>query len=236
MALILNIETSTAVCSVSLGKDGELFAYKENKEGMNHATHLTVFIDSILKENKLTPNDLDAVSVSMGPGSYTGLRIGVSTAKGLCYGSNLPLIAISTLQAMTAPLLKNKAVISQLGDPDESIFCPMIDARRMEVYTAFYSFKNEELRQTSAEIIDEESFVSDLAKNEIVFFGDGSSKCQSSLQSENAIFVNDITPTAIGMIELSEAKFKAEAFEDVAYFEPFYLKDFVATTPKKNIF
>lgn len=236
MALILNIETSTAVCSVSLGKDGDLLAYKENKEGMNHATHLTVFIDSILKENKLTPNDLDAVAVSMGPGSYTGLRIGVSTAKGLCYGSNLPLIAISTLQAMTAPLLKDKAVISQLGDPEVSIFCPMIDARRMEVYTAFYSFKNEELRQISAEIIDEESFVSDLAKNEIVFFGDGSSKCQSSLQSENAIFVNDITPTAIGMVELSEAKFKAEAFEDVAYFEPFYLKDFVATTPKKNIF
>ncbi|MFT5749165.1 MAG: tRNA threonylcarbamoyladenosine biosynthesis protein TsaB [Ancylomarina sp.] len=236
MALILNIETSTSVCSVSLGKDGELLAYKENKEGMNHATHLTVFIDSILKENNLTPNDLNAIAVSMGPGSYTGLRIGVSTAKGLCYGTSLPLIAISTLQAMTAPLLKDKAIVSQLGDPEASVFCPMIDARRMEVYTAFYSFKNEEIRQVSAEIIDEESFVSDLAKNEIVFFGDGSSKCQSSLQSQNAIFVDDITPTAIGMIELSEAKFKAKAFEDVAYFEPFYLKDFVATTPKKNIF
>jgi len=236
MALILNIETSTAVCSVSLGKDGELLAYKENKEGMNHATHLTVFIDSILKDNQLTPGDLDAIAVSMGPGSYTGLRIGVSTAKGLCYGSRLPLIAVSTLQAMTAPLLENKAIISQLGDPEASIFCPMIDARRMEVYTAFYSFKNEELRKISAEIIDEESFVADLAKNEIVFFGDGSAKCQSSLQSQNAIFVDDITPTAIGMIQLSEAKFKAEAFEDVAYFEPFYLKDFVATTPKKNIF
>ncbi len=236
MALILNIETSTAVCSVSLGKDGKLLAYKENKEGMNHATHLTVFIDSILKENGLTPNDLDAIAVSMGPGSYTGLRIGVSTAKGLCYGSNLPLIAVSTLQAMTVPLLRDEAIISQLGDPEASIFCPMIDARRMEVYTAFYSYKNEELRKVSAEIIDEESFVSDLAKNEIVFFGDGSSKCQSSLQSSNAIFVDDITPTAIGMIELSEAKYKIEAFEDVAYFEPFYLKDFVATTPKKNIF
>lgn len=236
MALILNIETSTAVCSVSLGKDGELLTYKENKEGMNHATHLTVFIDSILKENGLTPNDLDAIAVSMGPGSYTGLRIGVSTAKGLCYGSNLPLIAVSTLQAMTAPLLKDKAITSQLGDSAASIFCPMIDARRMEVYTAFYSFKNEEIRKVSAEIIDEESFVSDLAKSEIVFFGDGSSKCQSSLQSPNAIFVDDITPTAIGMIELSEAKYKAKAFEDVAYFEPFYLKDFVATTPKKNIF
>ncbi|MGZ2368935.1 tRNA (adenosine(37)-N6)-threonylcarbamoyltransferase complex dimerization subunit type 1 TsaB [Ancylomarina sp. YFZ004] len=236
MALILNIETSTAVCSVSLGKDGELIAYKENKEGMNHATHLTVFIDSILKENQLTPGDLDAVAVSMGPGSYTGLRIGVSTAKGLCYGSSLPLIAVSTLQAMTAPLLKNKDIISQLGDPEASIFCPMIDARRMEVYTAFYSFKNEEIRKVSAEIIDEESFVSDLDKSEIVFFGDGSAKCQSSLQSQNAIFVDDITPTAIGMIQLSEAKYKTKAFEDVAYFEPFYLKDFVATTPRKNIF
>ncbi|MRT94457.1 tRNA (adenosine(37)-N6)-threonylcarbamoyltransferase complex dimerization subunit type 1 TsaB [Ancylomarina sp. 16SWW S1-10-2] len=236
MALILNIETSTAVCSVSLGKDGELLAYKENKEGMNHATHLTVFIDTILKENNLTPNDLDAVAVSMGPGSYTGLRIGVSTAKGICYGSSLPLIAVSTLQAMTAPLLNDKSITSQLVDLEASVFCPMIDARRMEVYTAFYSYKNEELRKISAEIIDETSFVSDLAKNEIVFFGDGSLKCQASLQSQNAIFVNDITPTAIGMIELSEAKYKKEAFEDVAYFEPFYLKDFVATTPKKNIF
>ncbi len=236
MALILNIETSTAVCSVSLGKDGELLAYKENKEGMNHATHLTVFIDSILKENNLTPSDLDAVAVSMGPGSYTGLRIGVSTAKGLCYGSRLPLIAISTLQAMTAPVLKNKAVLSQLRKPETCIFCPMIDARRMEVYTAFYSYKNEEVRAIAAEIIDEDSFSSDLKKSEIVFFGDGSAKCQSSLQSENAIFINHITPTAIGMIGLSEAKFKNQAFEDVAYFEPFYLKDFVATTPKKSVF
>ncbi|RXQ89062.1 tRNA (adenosine(37)-N6)-threonylcarbamoyltransferase complex dimerization subunit type 1 TsaB [Ancylomarina salipaludis] len=235
MALILNIETSTAVCSVSLGKDGELLAYKENKEGMNHATHLTVFIDAILKENQLTPNDLDAVAVSMGPGSYTGLRIGVSTAKGLCYGSSLPLIAVSTLQAMTVPLLKNEAILSQLGDPEASIFCPMIDARRMEVYTAFYSSKNEEIREISAEIIDEASFAADLEKTEIVFFGDGSSKCQSSLQSQNAIFVSDVTPTAVGMVQLAEAKFQAEDFENVAYFEPFYLKDFVATTPKKNI-
>ncbi|MDE5422938.1 tRNA (adenosine(37)-N6)-threonylcarbamoyltransferase complex dimerization subunit type 1 TsaB [Ancylomarina sp. DW003] len=236
MALILNIETSTAVCSVSLGKDGRLLAYKENKEGMNHATHLTVFIDSILKENKLSTSDLDAIAVSMGPGSYTGLRIGVSTAKGICYGSNLPLIAVSTLQAMTAPLLKNEAILSQLGDPEASVFCPMIDARRMEVYTAFYSYKNEEIREVAAEIIDEESFASDLEKSEIVFFGDGSAKCQSSLQSQNAIFVSDVTPTATGMVELSEAKFETEMFEDVAYFEPFYLKDFVATTPKKNIF
>ncbi len=236
MALILNIETSTAVCSVSLGKDGELLAYKENKEGMKHATHLTVFIDAILKENQLTPNDLDAVAVSMGPGSYTGLRIGVSTAKGLCYGSSLPLIAVSTLQAMTAPLLKNEALLSQLGNPEACIFCPMIDARRMEVYTAFYSHKNEEMREISAEIIDENSFAEDLKKNEIVFFGDGSSKCQSSLQSSNAIFVSDITPTAVGMVQLAEVKYQAGTFEDVAYFEPFYLKDFVATTPKKNIF
>jgi len=236
MALILNIETSTSVCSVSLGKDGELIAYKENKEGMNHATHLTIFIDSILKENQLQPGDLDAVAVSMGPGSYTGLRIGVSTAKGLCYGSNLPLIAVSTLQIMTAPLLKNKAILSKLKDPEASIFCPMIDARRMEVYTAFYSINNEILREISAEIIDEESFESDLKKNEIVFFGDGSAKCQSTLEKENAIFIDDITPTATGMVQLADAKYNSDEFVDVAYFEPFYLKDFVATTPKKNIF
>jgi len=236
MALILNIETSTAVCSVALGKDGELISYKENKEGMNHATHLTVFIESILKENQLVPGDLDAIAVSMGPGSYTGLRIGVSTAKGLCYGSSLPLIAVSTLQAMTAPLLKNEDVISQLGDPESCVFCPMIDARRMEVYTAFYSYKNEEIREIAAEIIDEKSFSSDLEKSEVVFFGDGSAKCQSTLQSQNAIFVADVTPTAVGMIQLSEDKFNSELFADVAYFEPFYLKDFVATTPTKNIF
>ncbi len=236
MALLLHIETSTAVCSVALGKDGDLLALKETKEGMKHATHLTVFINNILKENNYTPTDLDGVVISMGPGSYTGLRIGVSTAKGICYGANLPLIATNTLQAMTKPLLDNKDILSQLSKPEQAYYCPMIDARRMEVYTAFFNNKNELVREISADIIDESSYSKELSKREIVFFGDGASKCKGMIKSKNGIFIDSITPSAIGMIELAETKFQNKEFEDVAYFEPFYLKDFVATTSKKNIF
>jgi tRNA threonylcarbamoyladenosine biosynthesis protein TsaB len=236
MALLLHIETSTAVCSVALGKDGKLLALKETKEGMKHASYLSVFIDQILKENKLTPANLDAVVVSMGPGSYTGLRIGVSTAKGICYGANLPLIAINTLQAMTKPLQNNEALQSQLQNPKAAYYCPMIDARRMEVYTAFFNDKIELVKDISADIIDENSYSKELEKREIVFFGDGSPKCKEIIKSKNGIFLDEITPSATGMIELAETKFQNQEFEDVAYFEPFYLKDFVATTPKKNIF
>lgn len=236
MALLLNIETSTAVCSVALGKDGKLLALKENKEGMKHATHLTTFIDNILKENDLKPSDLDGVAISMGPGSYTGLRIGVSTAKGLCFGSNIPLIAINTLQAMTKALQENKSMLNGVKNMEDAYFCPMIDARRMEVYTGFFNNQTELKREISADIIDENSFNEELSNREIVFFGDGSGKCKDVITNENGIFLDDVTPTAVGMIELAESKFKNEEFEDVAYFEPFYLKDFVATTPKKNIF
>ena len=236
MALLLNIETSTAVCSVALGKDGKLIALKENKEGMKHATHLTTFIENILKENELKPSDLDGVAISMGPGSYTGLRIGVSTAKGLCFGSNIPLIAINTLQAMTKALQENKSMLNGVQNMEDAYFCPMIDARRMEVYTAFFNQQNELVREISADIIDENSFRNELSNREIIFFGDGSGKCKEVIQSKNGIFLDDVTPTAIGMVELAEKKFKNNEFEDVAYFEPFYLKDFVATTPKKNIF
>ena len=236
MALLLHIETSTAVCSVGLGKDGELLALKETKEGMKHASHLTVFIENILKENGFSTSDLDGIAISMGPGSYTGLRIGVSTAKGICYGAELPLIAISTLQAMTKPLLANEKIQSQLKNPEKAYYCPMIDARRMEVYTAFYNHKNELKRDISADIIDENSYSKELSEREIVFFGDGAAKCKGTIENKNGIFLDDITPTAAGMIELAEAKFQKQEFEDVAYFEPFYLKDFVATTPKKNIF
>lgn len=236
MALLLHIETSTAVCSVALGKDGDLLALKETKEGMKHASHLTVFIGNILKENNFTPADLDGVAISMGPGSYTGLRIGVSTAKGICYGANLPLIAINTLQAMTKPLLDNTDVLAQINNPEKAYYCPMIDARRMEVYTAFFNNKTELIGDISADIIDENSYSNELSEREIVFFGDGSSKCKEVIKSKNGIFLDSITTSAIGMIELAEIKFQNQEFEDVAYFEPFYLKDFVATTPKKNIF
>lgn len=236
MALLLNIETSTAICSVALGKDGKLLALKENKEGMKHASHLTVFIENILKENNLSTADLDGVAISMGPGSYTGLRIGVSTAKGICYGAGIPLIAVSTLQSMTKALQNNSDLSSVVKNQEKALFCPMIDARRMEVYTAFYNANTELVKDISADIIDENSFAYELSEQEIVFFGDGSGKCKDVIANENGIFLDDVNATAVGMIELAENKFNKNELEDVAYFEPFYLKDFVATTPKKNIF
>lgn len=236
MALILNIETSTSVCSVALARDGQLVALKENKEGMNHATMLTVYIDSILKENNLTPTDLDAVAISMGPGSYTGLRIGVSTAKGICYGANVPLIAVSTLQALAQPFPSMDRAQKLLNNPETAWYCPMIDARRMEVYTSFYDKNNVQQKEISADIIDENSYLEVLNERELLFFGDGAGKCRETLTHENAHFVEDIVPSAVNMIELAEERFKSEQFEDVAYFEPFYLKDFVATVPKKNVF
>ncbi|RKE03346.1 tRNA (adenosine(37)-N6)-threonylcarbamoyltransferase complex dimerization subunit type 1 TsaB [Marinifilum flexuosum] len=236
MALLLNIETSTAICSVALGKDGKLLALKENKEGMKHASHLTVFIENILKENNLSTADLDGVAISMGPGSYTGLRIGVSTAKGICYGAGIPLIAVSTLQSMTKALQYNSDLSSIIKNQEKTLFCPMIDARRMEVYTAFYNANTELVKDISADIIDENSFANELSEQEIVFFGDGSGKCKDVITNENGIFLDDVNATAVGMIELAENKFNKNELEDVAYFEPFYLKDFVATTPKKNIF
>ncbi|RUT78391.1 tRNA (adenosine(37)-N6)-threonylcarbamoyltransferase complex dimerization subunit type 1 TsaB [Ancylomarina longa] len=236
MALILNIETSTAVCSISLGKDGKLLALKENKEGMKHASHLSVFIQNILKENDLLPTNLDGVAISMGPGSYTGLRIGVSTAKGICFGANLPLMAISTLQIMALTVIQNPSILSTIKNKQNAYFCPMIDARRMEVYTAFYNIKNEIINDITASIIDADSYAKELLEREIVFFGDGAQKCTEVIDSKNGIFIDNIYPSASGMVEISEQKFQGKQFEDVAYFEPFYLKDFVATTPKKNIF
>ena len=236
MALILNIETSTSVCSAALARDGKLVALKEDKKGMNHATMLSVFIRDILLENQLTPSQLDAVAISMGPGSYTGLRIGVSTAKGICFGANVPLIAINTLQAMSTPLTTMQEVQKQLKDPQSAWYCPMIDARRMEVYTAFFDNNNQQTKEISADIIDENSYVETLNKRELVFFGDGAPKCSDTINHPNAIFIDDITPSAAHMIQLAQEKFNNSEFEDVAYFEPFYLKDFVATVPKKNIF
>lgn len=236
MSLLLNIETSTAVCSVALSKNGKLLHLKEDTAGMKHASHLSVFIEEVLQENNLKVTDLDAVAISMGPGSYTGLRIGVSTAKGICYGADIPLIAVSTLQSLTQLVLQQKEQLKHIKNIDSAYFCPMIDARRMEVYTAFYNNKTEQQREISADIIDENSFADELKNREIVFFGDGAEKCKSALQSNSGIFIDNIQASALGMIALSEEKFKQQQFEDVAYFEPFYLKDFVATTPKKNIF
>lgn len=223
MALILNIETSTKVCSVALGKDGKLIALKESRdENYSHSENLTTYIQDVFSQVKSEFKELDAIAVSKGPGSYTGLRIGVSTAKGLCYALDKPLIGIETLKAMA------QSHISHLTSHISHLFCPMLDARRMEVYCAVYDLSLNELKKTTAEIIDENSFSDLLEKNSIYFFGDGAEKCKKLLSNNpNAKFIENIFPSAKNMIHFSEEAFKKKKFEDMAYFEPFYLKDFV---------
>ena len=233
MSYLLNIETATRVCSVAIGRDGELIALKETNKEKSHSSVITLLIQEVLKKAGIVLSDLDAIAVSKGPGSYTGLRIGVSTAKGLCYSLDRPLIAVNTLQAMAISRVENKSEIPIL-------YCPMIDARRMEVYTAFYDADNNEVRKPGADIIDKNSYANILDKNKVVFFGDGAAKCKDALSHHaNAIFVDDarpvgrnnrigVFPSARNMIPLSEKSFNDRQFEDVAYFEPYYLKDFIA--------
>lgn len=227
MALILNIDTSTSVCSVALAEDGKVIALKESNEGLNHSILLGTYIDELFKEIQITAHRLDAVAISMGPGSYTGLRIGVSMAKGLCFGAGKPLIAVPTLQALAL------SVSSRLQE--DAWYCPMIDARRMEVYTAFFDKQNQTLIDTKAEIIDEHSFAELLEKHKIYFFGNGSDKVKNTLTDINACYIGQVETSAAHMPEISEQRFVKGLFEDVAYFEPFYLKDFIATTPKKKV-
>lgn len=227
MSLILNIDTSTSVCSIALANNGKTVALKESNEGLNHSVLLGTYIDEILQEAHTDAQALDAVAVSMGPGSYTGLRIGVSLAKGLCYGADKPLIAVPTLQALA------KAVSSRLQE--DAWYCPLIDARRMEVYTAFFDRDNRQLADTRAEIIDEHSFAEILAAHKVYFFGNGSGKIRETLTSPNACFLPDVETSAQNMTEIAEELFARRQFEDVAYFEPFYLKDFIATTPRKKV-
>ena len=227
MALILNIDTSTSACSVALAKDGKVIALKENNEGLNHSILLGTYIDELFKETQITLHQLDAVAISMGPGSYTGLRIGVSMAKGLCFGTGKPLIAVPTLQALAL------SVSSRLQE--DAWYCPMIDARRMEVYTALFDKQNQTLTETKAEIIDEHSFADLLANHKIYFFGNGSDKVKNTLTAPNACYIEQVETSAGNMPEISEQRFTQGLLEDVAYFEPFYLKDFIATTPKKKV-
>lgn len=227
MATIINIETSTSICSVALAKEGKVINLKECNEGANHSELLGQFVDSILKEEQLSPQNIDAVAISMGPGSYTGLRIGVSMAKGLCFGMNIPLIAIPTLKAMAY------AMAQQLQE--DLYYCPMIDARRMEVYMAIFDVDNFVVSNTEAKVIDETSFATILNNHRMVFFGNGSEKLTKIIIHPNALFIPNIETSAKTMTELAEHKYQQGEFEDVAYFEPFYLKDFIATTPKKSI-
>ena len=224
--MILCIETSTKACSVALSLNNKLLALKESiDEKHSHAENLTLYIEDVFKLANVAMKDINAVAVSKGPGSYTGLRIGVSTAKGLCYALDKPLIAINTLQAMC---YLDK--ISTLDTSIPNLFCPMIDAKRMEVYCAVYDEKLCEIKKTTAEIIDENSFADLLQKHKIIFFGDGSEKCRSKISHSNAIFIDGVNPSAKSMIAIAEKYFSENKFEDVAYFEPFYLKDFITSS------
>lgn len=237
MATILNIETATEVCSVNLARDGEIFAEKESREGLNHSQLLTVFIDEIFRESNFDPTQLNAVAVSKGPGSYTGLRIGVSVAKGLCYSLGIPLIAIGTIDALGKfTAAHNDEQVPDLTNTDDALFCPMIDARRMEVYTALFNAKGEKIEPVSAKIIDENSFAEYLKHHSVVFFGNGAEKCKPALTHPNALFSGPLKASARFMIKLAEEKYNKNEFEDVAYFEPFYLKNFIATVPKNKVF
>ena len=235
MALILNIETSTEVCSVVIARDGKVIHSRENLTGQNHAMLVTVFIEEMLNEANITMEHLDAVAVSGGPGSYTGLRIGVSVAKGICYAARLPLIAITSLEAMAHHVM-HRIDNYQYIQKENLLFCPMIDARRMEVYTSFYDKNGVQIRGIQADIIDHQSYLPFLENNTVLFFGNGSAKCREAITHPNAIFLNGIITSAENMVPLAEHDFQSKKFVNVAYYEPFYLKDFVATIPVKNIF
>jgi tRNA threonylcarbamoyladenosine biosynthesis protein TsaB len=224
MSLLLQIETATTACSVALTEDGRLLALRELNERNRHAEVITLFIDEVMHEAGKSWPQLDAVAVSCGPGSYTGLRIGVSTAKGLCYAAGKPLIAIETLPAMASGLAKDRD-LKESGE----LLCPMIDARRMEVYTALYTADGECVMPVAAKIITADSFAEELAQQKVIFFGDGAAKCRQVLAHQpNAVFITDFVNSARSMTDLAALKFERRQFEDVAYFEPFYLKDFIA--------
>ncbi|MES2679147.1 MAG: tRNA (adenosine(37)-N6)-threonylcarbamoyltransferase complex dimerization subunit type 1 TsaB [Bacteroidota bacterium] len=219
MTYILNIETSTTVCSVSLALDGELVVYREINDGFTHAENLHLFIQALMAEANITVQQLGAIAVSKGPGSYTGLRIGVSAAKGLAYALRLPLIAIDTLRVITnhQSVIKNK----------NEFYCPMIDARRMEVYCGLFDSGLAQQMPTEALIVDNHSIQKFRAWEKVHFFGDGMAKCATVLQElPNASFIENVIPSAQYMCSLSFEKFLSKTFEDLAYFEPFYLKDF----------
>lgn len=225
MATILQLETATQVCSAAISVNGETIALKEQMASNIHAGSLTLFIKEVMDAANLTFGDLDAVAVSKGPGSYTGLRIGVSTAKGLCFALDKPLIAIDTLQMMAGGFAES-------GAP--GLICAMIDARRMEVFTAMFDMDLNYVINTEAKIVDAQSFATELASGVVTFIGDGALKCAEVIQHPHAVFSERNFNSAANMSKLAHQAFTEGEFEDVAYFEPFYLKDFVLTTPKKK--
>lgn len=229
MACILNIETSTDVCSVALSDGQDVLFEKTSYEGHSHASLLGVYVEEALKEMKKNGRKLDAVAVSSGPGSYTGLRIGVSVAKGLCFGFGIPMISIPTLELLAS------TAINREGGAKEGLYCSMLDARRMEVYAAIYRPDLSTVRKASADIVTAETYAEWLQESPICFFGNGSSKCKPVIDSPNARFLDDVHPLAANMVPLANQRFEKAEFEDVAYFEPFYLKEFQATIAKNKV-
>ena len=227
MATILHIETSTDVCSVAVSEDGQVIFDQEDHSGPNHAERLGTMVDEALSFTDNHASPFDAVAVSCGPGSYTGLRIGVSMAKGVCYGQNLKLIAVPTLELLCVPIL-----LREIPEED-ALLCPMLDARRMEVYAGIYDRGLKSIRPIQADIVDGNTYKAYLDEHPIYFFGNGAKKCQDAINHPNAHFIENINPIAKWMQPLAEKRFLNEQFEDVAYFVPFYLKDFVAKLPKK---
>jgi tRNA threonylcarbamoyladenosine biosynthesis protein TsaB len=227
MACILHIETSTKACSVALSENGSLIFHKEDIEGPNHSVVCGVFVDEALSFANSHAIPVDAVAVSEGPGSYTGLRIGVSLAKGVCYGRDLPLLSVPTLKILCVPVLLGKEEL-----PEDALLVPMIDARRMEVYSAVYSRALQEVRPIGADIVDADTYLPYLEKHPVYFFGDGAMKCKNVIQHTNAHFIEGIIPLAKWMFPLAERSLHLGEKQDVAYFEPFYLKDFVAVKSK----
>ena len=227
MSCILNIETSTNVCSVAVSQDGACIFSKEDHSGPNHAVRLGTFIDEAISFADSHAIPLDAVALSCGPGSYTGLRIGVSMAKGICYGRDIKLIAVPTLELLTVPVL-----LTHEPEPG-ALLCPMLDARRMEVYSGIYDRSLKEVRGVQADVVDADTYKEFLDKGKVYFFGNGACKCIEAINHPNAVLIKGIEPLAKNMFPLAEKRMAEEKFEDVAYFVPFYLKDFVAKTPKK---
>lgn len=229
MSCILHIDTSTEVCSVAVSENGSVIFHEEDFAGPSHSTRLAGMVDSAMSftDNHAIP--FDAVAVSSGPGSYTGLRIGVSTAKGICYGRSLKLISIPTLELLCVPVL-----LGNYDLPDDALLCPMLDARRMEVYTRVYTRALKPMEETSAKVIDADSFKEYFDSHPVYFFGNGSDKCKDVLQHPNAHFIDGIKPLAKYMCPLAEKANVTENFADVAYFEPFYLKEFIAGKKKKE--
>ena len=230
MSCILNIETSTDVCSVAISDSGQVIVNKEDHSGPNHAVKLGVFVDEALDFLDSHGLPLEAVAVSCGPGSYTGLRIGVSMAKGICYGRGVKLIAVPTLELMAVPVL-----LGEHPEQEDALIVPMLDARRMEVYAEVLDRSLKVVRPIQADIVDAETYKEYLVEHHVYFFGNGAAKCMETINHPHAHLVEGIEPLAKNMAPLAEKRFVEGKFEDVAYFVPFYLKDFVAKMPKKLI-